>query len=86
MERIDSGNWTEIQIDESSAAAGKRILDIGFPRAALIALIKRNGSFITPNGSTVIEPNDTLVIIAENSDSLKQVYECLYPGRLEEKA
>ena len=77
---------TEIEIDESSAAAGKRILDIGFPRAALIALIKRNGSFITPNGSTVIEPNDTLVIIAENSDSLKQVYECLYPGRLEEKA
>ncbi len=75
---------TEIEIDESSAAAGKRILDIGFPRAALIALIKRNGTFITPNGSTVIETGDTLVIIAENSDSLKQVHECLYPGRLAE--
>ncbi len=71
---------TEIEIDETSLAAGKRILDIGFPRAALIALIKRNGTFITPNGSTVIEPNDILVIIAENSESLKQVRECLYPS------
>lgn len=77
---------TEIEIDETSLAAGRRILDLGFPRAALIALIKRNGTFITPNGSTIIEPNDILVIIAENSDSLKQVHECLYPGRLAENA
>ncbi len=68
---------TEIEIGEKSPAAGKRILDIGFPRAALIALIKRRGRFITPNGSTVIEPNDTLVIIAENAESLRLVHECL---------
>jgi potassium/hydrogen antiporter len=68
---------TEIEIEEMSPAAGKRILDIGFPRAALIALIKRRGRFITPNGSTVIEPNDTLVIIAENTESLRLVHECL---------
>jgi potassium/hydrogen antiporter len=67
----------EIDIDDKSPAAWKRILDIGFPRAALIALIKRRGSFITPNGSTVIEPNDTLVIIAENAESLRLVHECL---------
>jgi len=70
---------TEIEIDEKSPAAGKRILDIGFPRAALIALIKRKGKFITPNGSTLIEPNDTLVIIAESAESLKLVHECLDP-------
>ena len=75
---------TEIEIDDTSNAAGKRILDIGFPRAALIALIKRNGTFITPNGSTVIQPGDTLVIIAENSESLEKVRECLYPARLAE--
>ncbi len=68
---------TEIEIDDKSPAVGKRILDLGFPRAALIALIKRRGRFITPNGSTVIEPGDKLVIIAENADSLKLVHECL---------
>jgi cell volume regulation protein A len=68
---------TEIEIDDRSPAVGKRILELGFPRAALIALIKRRGVFITPNGSTVIEPNDKLVIIAENAESLKLVHECL---------
>ena len=68
---------TEIEIDEKSPSVGKRIVDLGFPRAALIALIKRKGVFITPNGSTVIEPFDKLVIIAENAESLKLVYECL---------
>ncbi len=68
---------TEIEIDERSPAIGKRILDLGFPRAALIAIIKRKGIFITPNGSTVIEPNDKLVIIAENAESLSLVHKCL---------
>lgn len=68
---------TEIEIDDRSPAVGKRILDLGFPRAALIAIIKRKGSFITPNGSTVIEPNDKLVIIAENAESLNLVHKCL---------
>jgi cell volume regulation protein A len=68
---------TEIEIDERSPAVGKRILDLGFPRAALIAIIKRKGIFITPNGSTIIEPNDKLVIIAENSESLSLVHKCL---------
>jgi cell volume regulation protein A len=68
---------TEIEIDDRSPAVGKRILDLGFPRAALIAIIKRKGIFITPNGSTVIEPNDKLVIIAENAESLSLVHKCL---------
>ena len=68
---------TEIEIDDRSPAVGKRILELGFPRAALIALVKRKGNFITPNGSTVIEPYDKLVIIAENAESLKRVHECL---------
>ena len=70
---------TEIEIEDKSPAVGKRILDLGFPRAALIALIKRRGRFVTPNGSTVIEPADKLVIIAENAESLRLVHECLDP-------
>jgi len=77
---------TEIEIDERSPAIGKRILDLGFPRAALIAIIKRKGIFITPNGSTVIEPNDKLVIIAENAESLSLVHKCLdYQEKQEDK-
>jgi cell volume regulation protein A len=75
---------TEIVIDDTSRATGKRILDLGFPRAALIALIKRKGSFVTPNGSTVIEPGDVLVIVAENAESLRMAHEVLGPREASE--
>ena len=68
---------TEIDIKENCRAVGKKIVDLGFPRTALIALIKRKGKFITPNGSTVIEADDRLIIIAESPESLELVNACL---------
>ena len=70
---------TEIFIDDGNPVIGKRILELGFPHAALIALIKRSGKYITPNGSTILESGDTLVIIAENAEALKQANKCLLP-------
>ncbi len=64
---------TEVDIDEHSHVVGKKIVDLSFPRSVLIAMIKRKGKFITPNGATVIEPYDKLVIIADNPESMQQV-------------
>jgi cell volume regulation protein A len=64
---------TEVDIDEHSHVVGKKIVDLSFPRSVLIAMIKRKGKFITPNGATVIEPHDKLVIIADNPESMQQV-------------
>jgi cell volume regulation protein A len=63
----------EIVISEKSPAAGKKILELDFPRSALIALIRRDGKYITPNGSTVIMANDILLVVADNAESLKLV-------------
>lgn len=71
---------TEIEIDDRSPAAGRRILELGFPRNALIAIIKRNGKYVTPNGSTVIEEGDKLIILAENEESLVLAKDCLISG------
>lgn len=68
---------TEIELDEQCPAVGKQIVELGFPRSAIIAVIKRKGKFITPNGSTVLEPNDKLVILAENAESLSMVNSCI---------
>jgi cell volume regulation protein A len=85
MERFESikSYMHEIVIPESSAAAGREIVEIGFPKTANISIIQRGGKFLTPNGSTVIEANDKLYILSENNESLKEVYECLdvtYPA------
>jgi cell volume regulation protein A len=68
---------TEIELDEQCPAVGKQIVELGFPRTAIIAVIKRKGKYITPNGSTVLEPNDKLVILAENAESLALVNSCI---------
>lgn len=70
-------NLTEIVLPQSSPAIGKQIVHLGLPQTSLIAFIKRNGKFITPNGSTVIEGNDKLVVLTEDKETLEKVYECL---------
>lgn len=69
--------FAEILIGENSSVVGKKILDLNFPKNAIIALIKRNGKFLTPNGSTVIEGNDMLMVLSENKDGLERVYKKL---------
>lgn len=67
----------EIELMRGSYAIGKRIVDLGFPKTALISLIKRRGKFITPSGSTVLEEGDMLLVISESKSSLQKVYGCL---------
>jgi len=63
----------EVSIPPDSFAVDKRIIDLHFPRSAFIVMIKRNGKFVRPGGSTVIEANDTLVLLLDNEESLKEV-------------
>lgn len=67
----------EIEISTDSYAVNKKIVDLGFPKNAIIAMIKRNNKFLTPSGSTVIQPNDTLLVLSDNQDGLIQVNELL---------
>ena len=79
MERFESikSHLHEILIPSNSSVVGKEIVEIGFPKTALISFIRRNSKFITPSGSTVIEANDKLFVLAENNESMKDVFECL---------
>ena len=67
----------EIQIPESSFAVDKKIVSLEFPRSAIIAMIKRGEAYITPNGSTVIEAGDVLIVLSDKQDGIRQVYESL---------
>lgn len=60
----------EIVLAESSAAVGKRIVDLNIPATMNILAVKRNTAFIAPNGSTKLLAMDVLFILAEDKDSL----------------
>jgi cell volume regulation protein A len=67
----------EVELSRDSHAVGKQIVELQFPKTALISMIKRNGKFITPNGSTVLQAGDVLLVISETKSALKHVYESL---------
>ena len=73
----------EIEIPPHYNAVDKRIVDLRFPRSAFIFMIKRDGAFIRPGGSTVIRPNDTLMVVAEREADFIDVHQRLreYHGK-----
>lgn len=76
MDSIKS-ELTEVELPEYSPAIGRAIVNIGFPPTTSISIIKRDGKYLTPSGSTVLEEKDKLLLLAENKEGLNQVYDLL---------
>ncbi|HDZ15671.1 MAG TPA: potassium/proton antiporter, partial [Pricia sp.] len=55
----------EIEITAQCYAVDKKVVELGFPKNAIIAMIKRNGNYVVPNGATKIEPRDTLIVLSD---------------------
>ncbi len=56
-------NIVEATVMPNSYAVGKQILDLHLPSGVLVALIGRNREVIIPNGGTVIEVGDHLLLV-----------------------
>ena len=67
----------EFEILPGYCAANKRIVDLNFPKSAFIIMIKRRGEYIRPAGSTVIQENDIVMVLADNQEDFAKVNLCL---------
>ena len=67
----------EIEVSDICCVVDKRIVDLGFPKSALIAMIKRDDKYLTPNGTTVLQANDTLIVLSDSKKGIEEVYELL---------
>ena len=72
----------EMLITADCFAVNKKIVELGFPKNAIIAMIKRNDSYITPNGSTKIEAQDKLIVLADRSNIFDEVYKVLKTSKI----
>lgn len=70
----------EIKVTANCYAIDKKIVRLDFPRNAIIAMIKRDDNYVVPNGSTVIEADDTLIVLSDTQEGLDQVQVCLQSG------
>ena len=55
----------ELTIPAHSSMVGQQIVDLHLPQEILIILIGRGENFIVPKGSTVIQAEDTLLVLAD---------------------
>ncbi len=79
IERNDSikSLLTEILVPVDSKAIGQKIVDIGFPKTAVISFIQRHDKYITPHGSTQLESGDKLFVISESAEDVDKIHDCL---------
>jgi cell volume regulation protein A len=62
------GDLVEIALPADSPAAGRRVMDLGLPKSALIVLLGRGEDYIAPRGGTVIQGGDQLLVLSGKSD------------------
>jgi len=58
----------DVELPNGSPVIGKQIVGAGIPRGALIVLIGRGSEFLVPNGGTVLEAGDRLLVLADKAD------------------
>jgi len=75
----DKSVMQQVIVSEDGTTAGKRILDMRLPKGVLIVMINRQGKYITPRGSTVIEAMDELMLIANDQNEMRKAVELIAP-------
>jgi len=67
----------ELVVPSGSIAHEKPIVELNFPKNALIALIYRNKRYLTAHGKTIIKAHDKLLIMMDAKKDLRPIKESL---------
>ena len=74
---IPKSSMQEFEILSNFHVINKRIVDLNFPKSAFIVMIKRNGEYIRPGGSTQIQIGDILMVLADSQEDFEKVSGCV---------
>ncbi|SFU32489.1 cell volume regulation protein A [Pustulibacterium marinum] len=72
-ENVES-ELVEIHLDTQSPVIGKSLIDLKMPKNTLIVMVQRNGKYFSPNGATVLENGDRLMVMAQNENELDTIF------------
>ena len=64
---------TEVLVSEDYGCVGKKVMELSFPKNAIISCIVRESGMTIPNGSTVIESGDKLLIMSSPENQASAV-------------
>ncbi|MGY6500600.1 MAG: potassium/proton antiporter [Acidimicrobiales bacterium] len=63
-----SERTVELTLHPEAAAVGLRLFELGLPPGALVLLIRRDNTFVVPQGGTYLEANDDLLVLCDPAD------------------
>lgn len=65
---------SEIKITGKSLVNGNHLMDLGLPEKTIVVMVKRDGKYFVPNGKTILNENDKLLVITDDQAALKETY------------
>ena len=68
---------SEIKVTDKLLSMGVCLMEIPLPDNTLVVMIKRDNNFLIPKGKTRLYEHDKLLVISENEEELKLVYDRL---------
>ena len=65
----------EVTLAADSPAAGKEIVEIGFPRDATVVAVLRDERIVVPRGDTILRPADEVLVLvtADSEDAVRAI-------------
>jgi len=73
-------SMSEITVTESMLTVGAKLMHMPLPDNTLVVMIKRGERYFVPKGQTKLKDGDKLLVISDNEEELRQVYEELGLG------
>jgi potassium/hydrogen antiporter len=55
----------EVEVPEGSPAVGHQLVNLGLPRGSLVVLVHRDDEALVPQGTTVLDEGDRLLVLAD---------------------
>jgi cell volume regulation protein A len=68
---------TEIEVTGDFLHEGDRLMNLPLPEDTTVVMVKRDGKYLVPNGSSVLLKGDKLLIITTDEESLLETYESM---------
>jgi potassium/hydrogen antiporter len=67
----------EIVLKKDCYAVGKKIIDLGLPKNAMIAMVIRDDNYYVPDGSFEIKAEDKIILLSNTDEGIEQIEKSL---------
>ena len=65
----------EVLVTEEMAPVGTHLMDLGLSKDSLVIMLRRGDEYIFPNGQTLIEDGDYLLLMSDQDHAIVRTYD-----------